>query len=165
MIFGILHTCFLQVISGHMSALTLKKVPNMQSDRPARGTAPRRAPRRRRNNTKYRNALLDLRDRLANQIRTLSATSLTSDKQAGEELADVGSDNFIRETELALMTEEEHRLALIEAAIERLDDGSYGVCRDCGGSIPDGRLVAKPYAVLCVDCKTEREKNGDPSLQ
>jgi DnaK suppressor protein len=93
------------------------------------------------------------------QIRSLSSASLTSSRQAGEELADVGSDDFIRETELHLMTEEGRRLTLINMALENLEGGGFGACVDCGRAISLGRLRAKPYARLCIDCKVVREQN------
>jgi DnaK suppressor protein len=107
----------------------------------------------------FRELLLKERDSLVRQIRSLSSASLTSNHQAGEELADVGSDDFIRETELHLMSEESRRLALINAAIENLEAGSYGTCVDCAKPISVGRLRAKPYARLCIECKTLREQN------
>lgn len=107
----------------------------------------------------FREMLLKERDSLVRQIKSLSSASLTSSRQAGEELADVGSDDFIRETELHLMTEEGRRLALINVAIESLDGGSFGMCVDCSKPISMGRLKAKPYARLCIDCKVLREQN------
>jgi DnaK suppressor protein len=107
----------------------------------------------------FREMLLKERDSLVRQIKSLSAASLTSSRQAGEELADVGSDDFIRETELHLMSEEGRRLTLINVAIENLDDGNYGTCVDCSKPISVGRLKAKPYARLCIDCKMLREAN------
>ena len=106
-----------------------------------------------------REALLTERAALAKQIRTLGKTSLISSRSAGEELADVGTDDFMRDMELSVMTEEGKRLALIDMALESLDGGSYGVCFDCGKEISDGRLRAKPYARLCIDCKAARELN------
>jgi len=103
--------------------------------------------------------LLGLRDQIYDQIRTLSSSSLRANRSAGEELADVGSDDFIREIELSLVGEEQKTFLLINEAIERLDDGSYGSCIDCGGTISDGRLKAIPYAKLCVECKAAREAN------
>ena len=114
---------------------------------------------------KYRAVLLDLRQQLTNQVRALSSVSLKASKQAGEELADVGSDDFVRETELVLMGEEGRRLALVDAALKRLDGGGYGVCKDCGQNISPGRLDAKPYAFFCIDCKTTREANGDVGFE
>jgi DnaK suppressor protein len=101
--------------------------------------------------------LLQLRDELLDQVRNLSSSALTFHREAGEDLADVGSENFSRDMGLALMTEEGHKVALIQDAIERLIDGSYGTCIDCDGSIGSGRLDAIPYAKLCIDCKSIRE--------
>ena len=127
------------------------------------GSTPGSAPEEDTNNEHYR-ALLDLRGQLAKQIKTLSSASLASAKQAGEELADVGSDDFMRETELTLMNEEGQRLASIQAALRRFENGTYGRCTDCEKAISQGRLLAKPYASLCIDCKSEREANSGHAM-
>jgi len=114
---------------------------------------------------KHREQLVSLRDQLASQIRSLS-TAAVANQQPGEELADIGSDNFIRETELTLMDEEGQRISLINAALERLEEGTYGICVDCGEPIPEPRLDAKPYAAYCVDCKEAHEAHdGYPSAR
>ena len=48
--------------------------------------------------------------------------------------------------------------AKIEAALERLEKGTYGVCETCGRPISMARLKARPVTTLCIDCKTESEK-------
>jgi len=108
------------------------------------------------NDPRYR-TLMSLREQMASQIRALSSTSLSANKQAGEEMADIGSDDFVRETELAVMDGEAQRLNKIDAALKRLKDGAYGSCTDCGKEISEGRLKAKPYAGLCIDCKAAQE--------
>jgi DnaK suppressor protein len=45
----------------------------------------------------------------------------------------------------------------IDAALDRIDDGSYGVCVDCELEIPPDRLLAVPYSLRCADCATARE--------
>ena len=125
---------------------------------PSRATGPTQAGTQYRGTKRKRyQALVEMRDLLSRQVRSLSTTSLTSSHQAGEELADVGSDNFSRQLGLALMSEEEQRLALIQDAIQRLEQGAYGTCLDCSQKIPAARLDAIPYARLCVDCKSQRE--------
>jgi len=49
------------------------------------------------------------------------------------------------------------RLAAIEAALRRIDDGSYGECRECGEAIASARLFARPEARLCIDCEAAAE--------
>ena len=46
----------------------------------------------------------------------------------------------------------------IDAAIQRIDAGEYGICRDCGQGIDPRRLAALPYAVLCTECASRRER-------
>ena len=75
-------------------------------------------------------------------------------------MADVSSDNARHEMELRLLTEEGNVLELIEAAMRRLFDGEYGKCLDCGQPISEARLEARPYAIYCVNCKSEREKRN-----
>jgi len=106
----------------------------------------------------YYDALSALRDQVVGQVRNLTAASLTSNKQAGEELADIGSDNFNREIGLAMVTEDGKKLSLIQDALERLTTNNFGVCFDCGKSIGKGRLQAIPYAKLCIECKSAREE-------
>jgi DnaK suppressor protein len=44
----------------------------------------------------------------------------------------------------------------VERAVEKLSEGTYGVCDSCGTEIPPERLEARPWSVLCVDCRTEK---------
>ena len=54
----------------------------------------------------------------------------------------------------------EHReLDAIEDALSRMREGQYGLCQQCGGTIPLARLQALPYAILCIQC--QREMEGD----
>ena len=46
----------------------------------------------------------------------------------------------------------------IDEALRRLDDGSYGLCEDCGDEIPENRLIANPFAIRCIDCQEEVER-------
>jgi RNA polymerase-binding transcription factor DksA len=108
---------------------------------------------------KFYDALINLRGQITNQYRDLSASSLASTKQAGEELADVGSDNFNRDLGLAMLTEDNHKLAQIEEAVERVLHDEYGTCADCGKLIAEARLLAIPFTTVCVDCKARREDN------
>lgn len=46
----------------------------------------------------------------------------------------------------------------IVAALSRIQDGSYGMCADCGRPIPEGRLEARPEASRCVNCQSKRDR-------
>ena len=77
-------------------------------------------------------------------------------------MADVGTDNFEHEFTLGLIENEEEELREIDAALERIEETSYGVCETCEKPIPKGRLKVIPYARLCIDCKRD-EENGKGS--
>ncbi|MFM7026135.1 MAG: TraR/DksA family transcriptional regulator [Limnohabitans sp.] len=60
--------------------------------------------------------------------------------------------------EFAMNEHETAELAAIDAALERLAQGQYGQCQDCGITIPEARLAAYPMALRCIDCQTAAEK-------
>jgi DnaK suppressor protein len=76
----------------------------------------------------------------------------------GDHLADSASETYMRELDEGLEENAEHILLEIDAALERIDDGTYGLCADCGAPIGEERLLAVPYATLCIDHKRARER-------
>lgn len=62
-----------------------------------------------------------------------------------------------RSFELRIRDRERKLVTKIDEAIARIDDGSYGVCEDCGEEIGMKRLEARPVTTLCIDCKTLQE--------
>jgi DnaK suppressor protein len=63
---------------------------------------------------------------------------------------------FERQHVAALLGQARQHLADIDAALRRIDDGSYGVCERCGQPIAPGRLAARPTASTCVSCAARR---------
>ena len=115
----------------------------------------------------YYEALLNVKDQVASQMKFHSDEALKSDKDsAGQRagmathMADLGSDNSLHDMELKLLTEEADVVQMIDEAIQRLKDNEFGVCLDCGEKISHERLIAKPYALYCVTCKSRMEKEG-----
>ena len=114
----------------------------------------------------YRERLLLLRARLRGDVNQLADAALKKNGGEGNgnlssmpiHMADIGSDNFEQEFTLTLMQSEEETLEAIEAALERIEDGSYGLCEECNVRIPKTRLNAIPYATLCVRCAEQRER-------
>lgn len=74
------------------------------------------------------------------------------------DLGDVASNDIDCRTLEALGHQDTLRLQKVESAISRLKNGSYGVCAVCGSMISKDRIEAIPYAVLCIQCKTQSEK-------
>lgn len=107
----------------------------------------------------YLRQLLALRARLRGEVQQMANAALTESGSTRMpiHMAELGSDNFDRELSLQLLGSEQDALDLIDAAIARLADGSYGRCIACGAAIPKSRLDAIPYAAHCVRCASELE--------
>lgn len=74
--------------------------------------------------------------------------------------AAAASQVFAQQRDLALRDRADQQLALVDAALARLDDGTFGRCIRCGEPIAAGRLEALPWAPRCIDCQrlTDRER-------
>lgn len=88
----------------------------------------------------------------------------TSEQQATGELSsldqhqgDIGTETFDRERDLSLLEQVEAELADIEHALERLEEGTYGICEACGKPIGDDRLEAVPAARFCLEDQDKAE--------
>ena len=76
--------------------------------------------------------------------------------------ADVGTETFEREKDMAILERVEAELADVEHALRRLDDGTYGICEACGAPIPDDRLEAVPAARFCLKDQAAAEGSDAP---
>ncbi|GHU22408.1 RNA polymerase-binding transcription factor DksA [Spirochaetia bacterium] len=74
--------------------------------------------------------------------------------------ADSASDDIDRKMIEAIGSQEVKRLKLIDSALTRIQQGRYGLCIQCGKGIPQDRLEAIPYALMCVECKTIEERRN-----
>lgn len=70
------------------------------------------------------------------------------------------SDDIDRKIIEAIGTQELKRLRLIESALTRIKQGKYGYCIKCSKRIPQDRLIAIPYALMCIECKSEEERRN-----
>jgi RNA polymerase-binding protein DksA len=90
-----------------------------------------------------------------------SLTDETGDLASGpgDHIADNASETYMRELDGGLGENAERMLGEIDAALERIENGTYGTCAVCGREIPKERLDAVPYATLCID---DARKQGRP---
>lgn len=80
--------------------------------------------------------------------------------QASGDVVDAALDSVQDEINSQLAEVESRELGRIEIALERMQEGQYGICEACSTNIPMARLQALPYATLCVKCQREAELSG-----
>lgn len=109
---------------------------------------------------RFRDALLEQRKRVEAALENLhEETSGSLSEESGEEtaydnhLADTATETYDRELDYTLEENSGHVLAEIDAALKRIEEGTYGICTNCGKEIPVDRLEALPWATLCIDCQ------------
>ena len=105
----------------------------------------------------FRAQLTTERARLAAEIG--EAIGVPDQMTYGSQAA-AASQVFAQQRDLALRDRADHQLELVDAALERLDAGTFGTCVRCGRDIPAERLEALPWAPRCIDCQrlADRER-------
>jgi DnaK suppressor protein len=114
---------------------------------------------------RFRLVLESERDRLVHAVQAVhhegSLLEETGDLAigSGDHIADSATETYLRELDEGLEENAEHLLDEIDAALVRIQDGSYGLCTACGRPISKERLEALPYATLCIDDKRALERS------
>ena len=116
----------------------------------------------------YKDKLLNLKDDIKNQIRDTSEETLMKSPKdsAGDisahtlHLADVATDNYERDFNLGLVSEERKMLFEVDEALKRVEDKSYGICQMCNKPVSKSRLKAILYARHCKKCQEKLEKEN-----
>jgi DnaK suppressor protein len=105
--------------------------------------------------------LMGKRQEILKEIEGSLGQSLTEDQQRRLESArDVGDQALMdldRELGISLMEMRNRRRQAIDEALTRLNEGTYGICAECGVEISERRLEAVPFAKLCVECQAREE--------
>jgi DnaK suppressor protein len=105
--------------------------------------------------------LMRKRQEILKEIEGSLGQSLTEDQQRRLESArDVGDQALMdldRELGISLMEMRNRRRQAIDEALTRLNEGTYGICAECGVEISERRLEAVPFAKLCVECQAREE--------
>lgn len=95
---------------------------------------------------------------LNRQEGPLGDRTATEQSGYGNHMADDASQTFEMEKDLALERNLRGHLQQVELALRRMDEGTYGVCEECGGTISLERLEAMPWANVCVPCRSRLER-------
>jgi len=112
----------------------------------------------------FRKRLLDDRSRAQGALDYLHEENPGSMEDETQEIpsdnhpGDVATITLDREIDYTLEENEERLIAEIDAALQRIEDGTFGMCASCGQPIGAERLEAVPYTTQCIDCKRKEER-------
>jgi DnaK suppressor protein len=107
-----------------------------------------------------RKRLEEARDELDRSVAVLNGAHqhpLAADYP--QDPADVGTNLAESDRAEAILAAAKARRLLVLDALTRLENGSYGLCADCGKPVPEGRLEAKPEAARCLACQAKRDRS------
>lgn len=116
----------------------------------------------------YKEKLINLKEDFLEQIKDISEDTLMKSQKDisgdmsgyGLHIADVATDNYEREFNLGLVSDERKIVLDIEEALKRIEEQSYGICFECHKPIAKTRLNAIPYAKCCRKCQEKLEADN-----
>ena len=116
----------------------------------------------------FRKLLTEKRIQANANLEELERVSRSDDAQESSEdrsayslhMADRGTDAMEREKNLLLAQREGNYIDYLDEALQRIEEGTFGLCRVCGGEIGRPRLEAVPTATQCIACKSKDDKLG-----
>jgi DnaK suppressor protein len=102
---------------------------------------------------------------LGERLRLLEQVSRTAESEHqgagyGNHIADDATETFEQEVGVSLWRNEVYLLKQVEHALQKFEQGTYGICELCGAPIDRARLKALPYALYCLECKARMERGG-----
>lgn len=104
--------------------------------------------------------LVDMKAKLMAEIDSELKAEREGNKDEGMDTYDLASEERDREINFILSDRERVKIKQIDDALERMEEGSYGVCESCGLEIAEERLAAMPFTRLCRDCQQDQEREA-----
>lgn len=137
------------------------KIIKKSATRPAKALKIRKLPKK--DLDLYKKMLLQLRGKISGDLQQIEGDTLSGNQpsHSGElsDVADMATDNYDRELNIGLASNEQQLLNDIDVALKKIEDGTYGICEVYGTPIPKKRLLAMPYTRLSMRAQEEEEKN------
>ena len=117
----------------------------------------------------FKKLLLEKIAQTSDDVEAIENTSRNDARETASEdrstyslhMADHGTDAMEREKSLLLAQRGGDYIDYLNEALQRIEDGTFGICRTCKGTIGRGRLEAVPTATQCISCKSNREEASD----
>ena len=106
----------------------------------------------------YRDKLMVRREGLVGQVQAAEAYTRERDAEATQDPADMAANAYTKELLVSMSANDRQLLESIDAALERIEEGKYGKCVNCGQPIQEKRLEAVPWARHCLRCQDLNER-------
>jgi DnaK suppressor protein len=111
--------------------------------------------------TQVKEQLLRMRAELLKEVSDSYATCRELGQDGVADIGDMSANAYSRDVLFNLSETQRRQIRDIDAALERIDKGEYGVCMHCGEAIAPRRLEVRPFSRYCIECKTDIEKFGE----
>jgi DnaK suppressor protein len=108
----------------------------------------------------FKRKLLEMRRDLLGQVERKKLYSKEVGEDGIPDSGDVAAYSYSKEVLMGLGENERTKLRLVEEALAKIDEGTYGVCERCEEAIPIKRLELLPFTRYCVQCQTELERES-----
>jgi DnaK suppressor protein len=107
-----------------------------------------------------RERLVGMREQVLADIANDTAVTREGQKDEGMDAYDLASEERDRDINMILSDRDRQKLQSIDEALERMKQGTYGICEECELDIAEERLKALPFTRLCVSCQADQEKEA-----
>ncbi len=111
--------------------------------------------------TKFKKILLKEREQIVGEVKQITESSKEMGQDGTQDIGDEAANIYNKQVLLSLNENERTRLQEVDEALDRIENGTYGICEECGGPISLKRLEVRLVAKYCVPCLTKLEK-GKP---
>jgi len=107
---------------------------------------------------KFRKLLTAERNRILQHAIRMADRNVTIDTDDVPDIVDLATSDLNLNLNVEIRERERHLLGKIDTALAKIDEGSFGICENCGEAIALGRMDARPVTTLCIKCKEEEEE-------
>jgi DnaK suppressor protein len=107
---------------------------------------------------KFRKTLLKEREQIVGDVKQIVESSKEMGQDGTQDIGDEAANMYNKQVLLSLNENERKRLKEVDESLDRIENGTYGICDECGGPIILKRLEVRPVAKYCVPCLTKLEK-------
>jgi len=107
---------------------------------------------------RFKRILLNEREQIIGEVKQICESSKEMGQDGIQDIGDEAANMYNKQVLLSLNENERMRLQEVDESLDRIENGTYGICEECGEPIGLKRLEVRPVAKYCVSCKAKQEK-------